>query len=47
MDDFVNNGINMLPELGININTLIFRTGLTQVYQRYIISDVADEEMRE
>jgi len=31
-DNFVNMGIDMLPKLGINIDTLIFKTGLSNIY---------------
>ena len=45
-DNFVNMGIDMLPSLGINIDTLVFKTGLSNIFQRYVLSDVYDADWR-
>jgi hypothetical protein len=45
--NFINFGIDILPTLGINIDILIFKTGFTQVYDKFVISDVRDQELRD
>lgn len=45
--NFINYGIRQLPEYGINIDILIFKTGLSQVYDKFIISDQRDQELRD
>ena len=45
--NFINYGISQLPVLGINVDILIFRTGLSQVYDKFVVSDVKDQELRD
>ena len=42
----VNNAIGLLPSLGINIDTIIFKTNFSQVNMNFLVTDYQDELSR-